>query len=87
MEYIGHISIAPIVPVAIYLIPVAIYLIPVAIYMPVSIYYLICEVLTCRRRFFFGKQTVSKILSNAYVIYWSYFYSSYSKWNILVIFL
>ena len=41
MEYIGHISIAPIVPVAIYLIPVAIYLIPVAIYMPVSIYYLL----------------------------------------------
>ena len=38
MEFIGHISIAPIVPVAIYLIPVA-------IYMPVSIHYLICEVL------------------------------------------
>ena len=34
MEYIGNISIAPIVPVAIYLIPVAIYLIPVAIILP-----------------------------------------------------
>ena len=43
MEFIGHISRSPIVPVAIYLIPVAIYLIPVAIYMPVSID-LICEV-------------------------------------------
>ena len=51
-----HISIAPIVPVAIYLIPVAIYLIPVAIYMPVYIYYLICEVLTCRRHFFFRQK-------------------------------